>query len=379
MRVLIAPDKFKGSLTAGQVCEAVERGIRRALEKSEPVSFPLADGGDGTAEILTRYSGGQSVKVPSRDPLMRPVEASYGISPDHQTAFIEMANASGLRLLSAGERNAMDTTSVGTGDLIKDALEKGVSRIIIGIGGSATNDGAIGAASVLGYGFLDQRGNEIRPTGANLINIQHIRTSGVHPRLKETIFIAVCDVDNPLTGPKGAAVTYGPQKGANADQVRQLDRGLSHLSDLLISQLGVDVSLVPGAGGGGGFGGGAMAFFNARLKPGVDVIFEYSGFEQQASQADVIITGEGKMDGQTLHGKVVSGVVAIARKYHKPVIAVTGTNQLTRDQERMLGLDASFALTDYADEQTAINQADKLLAEVAEKEISEFLRRLVNR
>jgi glycerate 2-kinase len=377
MIILIAPDKFKGSLTAGSVCQAVESGLKRGSQKSdEYVTFPLADGGDGTAEILTHHSGGRMIKVKAHDPLMRQIESGYGLSLDFKTAFIEMADASGLQLLAPAEKNVMNTTTVGTGDLIKDAIDKGATKIIIGIGGSATNDGAIGAASVLGYEFLDEYGNLISPTGGNLIRIKRIQKEKVHPGLRDTTFIAVCDVDNPLTGKNGAAAVYAPQKGASPEEVRQLDLGLNHLAGLLESELGARIANVPGAGGGGGFGGGAIAFFNATLRRGIDLIFEYTGFEEQVRRADVIITGEGKMDKQTLHGKLVAGVAMMAKKYHKPIIGVAGVNQLSSEQEKMLHMEAIFSLTDYSDEQTAMEQAYDLVERIAETEIAPLLRKL---
>lgn len=376
MKILIAPDKFKGSLTSRQACDAIMSGLSMKLPHASHNPFPLADGGDGTAGILTYHAGGRLVSVAARDPLMRPIEACYGLSPDGKTAFIEMADASGLRLLTPAETDVMKATTAGTGDLIKDAIEHGVTTIILGIGGSATNDGATGAAAVLGYGFLDAADCQFLPAGESLARIVRIQTTGVHPNLRNANFIAVCDVDNPLTGKNGAAAVYAPQKGASPEQVLQLDSGLSHLSDLILSQFNVDIRNVPGAGGGGGFGGGAIAFFRARLRPGIEVVFEYTGFEEQVRNADIIITGEGKMDEQTLRGKVVAGVTALAEKHSKPVIGIAGINTLTARQQKKLNLKEVFSLTDNATVETAMKNAFELLEEVAEKEVAPFVRRL---
>lgn len=373
MRILIAPDKFKGSLKANQVCDALATGFRRKISDAEYISFPLADGGDGTAEILTYHSGGRMVTVPARDPLLRHVESRYGLSPDNTAAFIEMADASGLRLLRPSERDIMKTTTAGTGDLIRDAIGRGVRTIVLGIGGSATNDGATGAAHALGYLFLDENGKPFLPTGGTLTGISRIDRSGIPGDLKELDFIAVCDVDNPFTGDQGAAAVYAPQKGASPEQVVVLEAGLKHLARLFKVEFGRDVNDLPGAGGGGGFGGGAVAFFNATLRRGTEVVFEYTGFEEQVRNADVVITGEGKMDDQTLHGKVVAGVAALAQKYNKPLIGVTGVNALTIDAQEKLGLREVFSITEYAYNSDPMANAARILEYMADETIALFL------
>lgn len=365
MRILIAPDKFKGSLTARQVCDALAAGIRQTIGNAECIAFPLADGGDGTAEILTYHCKGKMVKAPARDPLMRTIEASYGLSSDDTTAFIEMANASGLRLLDPSERNVMTTSTTGTGDLIKDAIESGVGTIVVGIGGSATNDGATGAAHALGFRFLDERGTPFLPVGESLGRIRRIDKSAVHPGLEKVRVIAVCDVDNPLTGQQGAAAVYAPQKGATPEQVAVLDAGLSRLARLVQSELGIDITNLEGAGGGGGFGGGAVAFFNAHLRRGTEVVFEYTRFEEQVRAADIVITGEGKMDSQTLRGKVVAGVAAMAKKHSKPLIGVTGINTLSPENQRELNFKMIFSIKDHAGEEDPMLNARSILERMA--------------
>ncbi|HEX7016791.1 MAG TPA: glycerate kinase, partial [Cyclobacteriaceae bacterium] len=247
MRILLAPDKFRGSLSALGVCEALSAGIRTKIPGGEFVFFPLADGGEGMSEILTYHAQGHRVNVYARDPLGRRVKASYGLSSDGTTAFIEMAEASGLHRLAPEERNVMETTSVGTGDLILHAIESGVRKVLLGIGGSATNDGAAGAAYALGYRFYNSKREPFLPVGGNLTSVMRIDSSEMHPALKETEFIALCDVDNPFTGPTGAAFVYGPQKGASPQQVEQLDAGLRQLATRFLNDLGYNVSNVPGA------------------------------------------------------------------------------------------------------------------------------------
>lgn len=365
MRILIAPDKFKGSLTAKQVCDAVAAGISRTIPHAECISFPLADGGDGTAEILTFHSGGRMVTASARDPLLRPIKARYGLSPDSATAFIEMADASGLRILKPSEHDVMKATTAGTGDLIKDAIGNGARTIILGIGGSATNDGATGAAQALGFTFIDQDGQSFLPTGESLKRISRIDRSGVLRELSEVNFIAVCDVDNPFTGDRGAAAVYAPQKGASSDQVAELESGLRHLAWLFKTELGKEVTDLPGAGGGGGFGGGAVAFFDASLRRGTEVVFEYTGFEEQVRNADVVITGEGKMDDQTLHGKVVAGVAALAKKYNKPLIGVTGVDALSEGDRKKLRLREVFSITEHGHDADPMANAGQILERMA--------------
>jgi glycerate kinase len=374
MRILIAPDKFKGSLTAQEVCDAISEGLLQEFPDVDCISFPLADGGEGTLEILTHHSRGTFVSAKVHDPLFRQIDATYGISSDGNTAFIDIASASGLRLLQPGERNVMKTSTFGTGELIVHAMTQGITEIILGIGGSATNDGAAGAARALGFEFLDRYGKTIEPVGKNLIHVQSIKTDNVNRLLSKVKFTAICDVENPLTGRNGAAYVYGPQKGATADQVKLLDEGLINLSSVIKRDLNTSIENVRGAGAGGGFGGGVVAFLKGGLKKGIDVVFDYTGFEEELKQADVIITGEGKLDRQTLEGKVVAGVARLAQRYRKNVFCVTGRNELDNSDILALGFSKVFSLEEYSPTNTMENTYEilsMLSANILSKEIGE--------
>ncbi|WP_229365651.1 glycerate kinase [Fibrisoma montanum] len=344
MRVVLAPDKFRGSLTARQVADAMAEGVRLAYPDAEVVTLPLADGGEGTAEVLAEATHGTWHTVPVRDPLGRPITAGYGMSGDGlATAFIEMAQASGLRLLASAERNPLKTSSVGTGDLIQAAIEHGARSIVLGIGGSATNDAGTGMASALGWRFQDEKGQDLIPTGATLRQITRI-----HPPFRPisaSVSISVaCDVTNPLTGSNGAAVVYGPQKGATPSMVDELDAGLVHVAQLIKQQFGVDLASVPGAGAAGGLGAGALFFLKATLKPGVDVVLDTVAFDQHVADADLVITGEGKMDEQTLQGKLLMGVAKRTQKANVPIVALCGTLDLSPADLNALGLVAAFSI-----------------------------------
>lgn len=373
LKILVCPDKFKSSLTSREACNAIEAGL--TADGFEVITFPLADGGEGTSEILLFHTRGHKISLQVHDPLFRTITASYGISSDGVTAFIDMSAASGLHLLNAGERNAMHTTTLGTGELVADAINRGVTNIILGIGGSATNDGGIGAASALGYEFLDEEGIAISPVGAELGRIRNIRRNKINPYLRKIHFTAICDVDNPLTGTYGAAHVYAPQKGATPQQVQQLDAGLENLADVIHKDIGVDIERAPGAGAGGGFGGGAMAFFNASLRRGVDVVFEVTDLETHLRQADVIITGEGKIDNQTLHGKLVAGITALASKYAKRVLVVAGKNDLDQNEIKEAGIEKVFALSDYVSETESMNNAYNVLRQIAEQHVASYLKK----
>ncbi len=373
MRILISPDKFKHSLTAAQVCDAVEEGLKSVLKNIEVVKLPLADGGEGTTEILTQLSGGKIITTSAHDPLFRKLEASYGLSGDGPTAYIEMSSASGLHLLHQSERNPLKTSTLGTGELIKHALLQGVKKIILGIGGSATNDGGIGMAAAMGYTFLDNNNNKLQPTGENLINIKKINSDHLLPELKGATVWAMCDVQNPLTGIEGASFVFGPQKGASEEHVRALDDGLANLAVVVDSDLKQAIADIPGAGAGGGIGGGAIAFLNAELKSGIELVMQLTAFENQVKLADIIITGEGKMDAQTLQGKVVAGVAAVAKKYHKRVLAITGRNTLDKKDQQSLCIDQVFALTDFENEEVAMKEAYQLLTRITSEHIASVI------
>ena len=322
MKILIAPDKFKGSLTAKEVCDALTKGIQKANKKVEIISKPLADGGDGSLEVLSHYFDVQTVQLTAHDPLFRPIQASYKIAD--QTAYIEMATASGLVLLQEEERNPLFTSSIGTGELLLDALRKGATHIYLFIGGSATNDGGIGIAHALGYRFYDENDHLLSPIGRSLNLIHRIDSSQLLVDVEAITIQVVCDVNNPFFGKNGAAYVYAPQKGATPEQVSYLDLGLRRLSQQLIYHGYPPVGLVAGAGAAGGVGGGSMAFLKAKLVSGIDTFLEITSLASAMQICDMVITGEGKLDGQSMQGKVVNGVCQLARQYNKPVIVVCG-------------------------------------------------------
>ena len=325
LKVVIAPDSFKGCLTALQVCDAVEAGIRDVWPDAEVQKVPMADGGEGTVQSLVDATEGELLVETVTGPVGRPVEAQYGILGDGETAVIEMAAASGLPLVPEDQRNPLVTTTLGTGELIKAALDRGCRKFIIGIGGSATNDCGQGMAKALGARFLDATGSDLGPGGGALAELDRIDASLLDPRIAECSVVVACDVDNPLCGERGASHVYGPQKGATPEMVERLDANLGHCADLLSRDLGKDVRETPGAGAAGGLGAGLMAFLDAELKLGVDIVLEASALEERLRDADLVITGEGKFDGQTIFGKTPIGVAKTAKKHGVPVIGVGGS------------------------------------------------------
>ena len=325
MNILIAPDSFKDCLSAREVAEALGRGIRKVFPGASLDLIPMADGGEGTVESLIDATGGKRISLKVMDPLMREVDSSYGIAGDGNTAIIEMAAASGLELLSAEERDPWVTSTYGTGQLIADALDRGCTKLLVGIGGSATNDCGAGMAEALGVKFSGGKKSLSARGGGMLGEIQSILLDGLHPGVAQAEVSVACDVSNPLTGPEGASATYGPQKGADAEMVNLLDQNLVHFARLLELQLGKSVSEVPGSGAAGGLGAGMMAFLDATLKSGFSLVAEISGLEEKIREADLVLTGEGKMDAQTRFGKTPWGVAQLARKHGKKVIGVAGT------------------------------------------------------
>lgn len=338
MNILVAPDKFRGSLEALDVCQAVREGILLAFPEANVTTIPLADGGEGTAKILTRQAQGNSIAVEVNDPLGRTITASYGLSADGQTAFIEMAAASGLALLSTEERNPLLTSTYGTGQLIKDALDKGVKDIILGIGGSATTDGGIGMAMALGFRFYNENKELLPPKGESLNKISRIDSEKSDGRLAAVSITVACDVTNPLFGPNGAAYIYGPQKGADPAMVEVLDEGLQNLSAIASAAFEKDISNQPGAGAAGGLGAGCLWFLNAALKDGVSIVIEQTRIAERIQNADLVITGEGKVDEQTLSGKVVKGLADFCNINNVPLAVVCGTLQITPQQVRDAGI-----------------------------------------
>lgn len=339
MRVLIASDKFKGSLTATQVCEAISQGVLAAVPHAHCELLPLADGGEGTLNVLTELLGLQVKKVTVLDPLFREITACYGTKGED--AYVEMARASGFELLDDHERSAMLTTSKGTGQLIKDAIENGAKRIFLFVGGSATNDGGIGVASALGFRFFDKDGIKLSPVGANLSSIESIETEGFPEHVKIQL---ITDVKNPLLGPNGAAHQYGPQKGATAEEVLHLDHGLEHLAKVIQNQFSRDISGLSGSGAAGGLALSILGLMNGTIESGIETILKLVGFDDRLKSVDLVITGEGKIDGQTLQGKVVYGVAHEARKNSVPAVAVCGDNLLTVNQISSLKLKEVLAL-----------------------------------
>ncbi len=368
MRILICPDSFKDCLPARQVAEHLANGIKRVLLEVEIKILPLADGGEGTVRSLLDSAGGHIEKVKALDPLLRPIDSFYGILGDGQTAVIEMAAASGLELLKSDERNPMITSTYGTGELIKHAMDKGCKKIIIGLGGSATNDGGMGAAMALGVKFYDADGKELKQGGGFLGNLQKLDTSGLDIRLNNCKILLACDVTSTLFGSEGASYLFGPQKGADVAQVKQLDLNLQHYASVIKEHTGKDLGNIPGSGAAGGMAVGLMAFTNAEIKKGFDVIKELVQLEQWISWADYIITGEGKMDFQTQFGKTPSGVANIAVKHNKPVIAVAGALGEGYEVLYEIGLTSIFPIVDRPMQLSeAINRAGILLEETAER------------
>ena len=324
MKIVIAPDSFKGSLSAGEVAEAIEEGIRRVLPRAEVEKVPLADGGEGTVRALIEATGGKIEEVGVTGPLGKKVKANYGVLGDGKTAVIEMAAASGLPLVPRQKRDPSRTTTYGTGELIKAALGEGSREFIIGIGGSATTDGGAGMAQALGAKLLDRKGKDIGFGGGELGRLDRIDIAHLDRRLRKSKVTVASDVDNPLCGDRGAARVYGPQKGATPEMVEELDKALQHFAKILKRDLHKDVADIPGAGAAGGLGAGLIAFLGATLRSGVDIIMEVVELEEKILNADLIITGEGKMDEQTICGKTPYGVAKLAGKHKKRLIGICG-------------------------------------------------------
>ena len=344
MKFILAPDKYKGSLTGREFCETVARGLTKVFPNAELIHRPLADGGDGTIDVVADYLNASKVTVTVKDPLFRNTDSHYLLSEDKQTAFIEMSEASGYKLLQKQEMNCMETTSYGTGELILDALEKGARNIVLGIGGSATNDGGMGMAKALGYVFLDVNGNELEPVGKNLGKVKEIQKNEVNSKLLDAKTQVACDVNNPFYGENGAAKVYGAQKGASEEEIVLLDKGLQTFAKVLRSTFGVDVQQIAGAGAAGGLGGGAVVFLNAELASGVDLVMQLAHFDAVLQGADWVITGEGQLDGQTLSGKTINGVVRSAKKYDIPIAAFCGSVDISIEVMQDMGLDYAVSI-----------------------------------
>ncbi|MBK8563269.1 MAG: glycerate kinase [Saprospiraceae bacterium] len=361
MTILLAPDSFKDALSALEACEALKRGVRRALPSATVRLFPLADGGEGTAEVLAWHLKGELVEVTVSDPLFKPIVAHY--FSFGKTAFIEMAQASGLERLSQDERNPLKTSTFGTGELIKHAIAQGMEEVYLAIGGSATNDGGMGMAAALGWQFLDGNGKALTPIGENLKKVVSVlppnpEVSGQVPQspirnpqsaipipeVSGQVPQLLCDVTNPLYGLNGAAYVFANQKGADEDAVVQLDDGLRHFAAVVAEQLGTDFSQLPGAGAAGGLGFGAMAFLGARVQGGADAILQLTGFEEAMSGADLLLTGEGCLDRQTGQGKLVAAICRRAKAYSVPVVAICGAVDADESAIEAMGLQAALQI-----------------------------------
>jgi glycerate 2-kinase len=327
MKILIATDKFKDSLSAQKVCEGLKKGILKTFPTAICETLPLADGGEGTLETLQMVLGGEFIDCQVNNPLFRPIQAQYLWIESTQTAIVEMARASGIELLQKSERNALKTSTFGTGELILDAIKKGAKKIVLTVGGSATNDGGIGMANALGYQFLDENNNPLKPIGEHLIHIKKIDNSLINRNLENIQFIVATDVTNPFYGKNGAAHIFGKQKGADDLGVELLDNGLQNLSELFQKTFKKDVQNSHGSGAGGGIGGGAIAFLNAQICSATDWILEVTNVQEKLKNADLLITGEGKIDIQTWQGKLISRLLHNAKIQNVPVILVCGTMQ----------------------------------------------------
>jgi glycerate kinase len=364
LRILVAPQEFKGTLTARQAAEAMARGLQRALPAAEIEMLPLADGGPGTVDALVEATRGRYLTKEVRDPLGRPVRARWGALGDKRTAVIEMAAASGLTLLSEDERDAMRASTFGTGQLIAAALDARYRQLIVGLGGSATNDGGAGAAQALGARLLDGEGEELEPGGAALARLARIDVKRLDGRLAEAEVVVATDVANPLCGRNGASLLYGAQKGATREQARALDAALAHYAEVVKRDLGIDIPNVAGFGAAGGLAAGLVAFCGATVRPGFDVVAEVVGFAERMRAADLIVTGEGRLDRQTAFGKTPAGVARAARAASKPVVAVVGS---VREHETASLFDAVCAVTpDLASEADALARPEDLIARAAE-------------
>lgn len=324
MKFVLSPDSFKESMSAKEVAESMERGLKVVFPQAQYIKIPMADGGEGTVESLVEATSGKIYNVSVTGPLGNPVVANFGILGDKKTAVIEMASASGIQLVPQDKRNPSITTTYGTGELIKTALEKGANHLIIGIGGSGTNDGGAGMLQALGVRFLTKNNEEIPRGGKNLNLIHKIDISNLDSRLLKVKVEVACDVTNPLTGKEGASHIFGPQKGATEKMVKELDNNLKHYAKVIREQIGKDVENISGAGAAGGLGAGLLAFLDTKLVRGVDLIIHYTNLESHIKDADFVFTGEGSIDSQTLFGKTPFGVASVAKKYNVPVIVLAG-------------------------------------------------------
>ena len=342
MKIVISPDSFKESLSAMEIAIEIEAGFQEIFPHAEYLKVPAADGGEGTVDAMIAATSGKRIDVTVSGPRGEPVQAYYGLLGNDGTAVIEMASASGLALVPANMRNPLKTSSYGTGEMIRSALDAGARRLILGIGGSATNDGGAGMLQALGVHLRDADGNEIGSGGAELARLASIDASSLDHRLKNCEIHVACDVDNPLTGPTGASAIFGPQKGATPEMVKQLDDNLRHYAEIIARDLGHRVDTIPGAGAAGGMGAAMLAFLNGRLRPGSEIVTEAIGLETTLIDADLVITGEGRIDSQSIRGKTPIGVARVAQVYGIPVIGIAGCLSPDAAIVHHHGIDAVF-------------------------------------
>ena len=375
MKIIVSPDSYKGSLSAVDAAQAMAEAIHNVDGKIETILLPVADGGEGTLESLVNATNGEIKLVQVQDPLGRRISAEYGVLGDGETCMIEMAKASGLTLLSQDERNPLITSTYGTGQLILHALDTGYRKFVIGIGGSATNDGGTGMLRALGMKFLDAQENEIAEGAKSLQSLVKIDTSGFDERIKEAQFVIASDVDNPLVGPNGATVVFAPQKGATKEMIEVIDANLKHLADLIEKETGIALHQKVGAGAAGGIGGAFLAFFPVQLKPGIDVVMSAIEFQRHLHSASYVITGEGKSDLQTLSGKAPIGIAKEAAKQHVPVILISGCIEET-SREKLANYFIEIA--SVTSEQVSIEESIENAAYHLKRRTFETLQRLIN-
>ncbi len=344
MKVTIATDSFKGSLSTLQAGEAIAEGIKRVYLDSEITVCPIADGGEGTVDAVMAFAGGESVEVTVCNPLGNPIKTGYGIIPRTKTAIIEMSAAAGITLISEDERNPLNTTTYGVGQLISDAISKGCRKFIVGIGGSVTNDGGVGMLQALGFEFLDKDGNQVEPCAKGLKNIVEIKTNNALKELKECSFCIACDVKNPLCGENGCSAIFGPQKGATPEMIKDMDLWLENYGNLTKKVFPNADLNIPGTGAAGGLGFAFLSYLNGTLQSGIDLVIKETGLENHIRLSDVVITGEGCLDGQSYMGKVPIGVAQLAKKYNKPVIAFSGCVKDDATICNEYGIDAFFPI-----------------------------------
>jgi glycerate kinase len=368
VKIVIAPDSYKGSIYAPEAARAMREGVLRVVPDAETVLVPVADGGDGTLETLVETSGGTTRTATVTGPLGDPTEAQWGAMGDGKTAVIEMARTSGLALVPDDRRNPLTATTAGLGEVIREALNEGFRRFILGIGGSATNDAGAGMAQALGVLLLDTASRDLEAGGAALAGLDHIDMTGLDPRAADAEFMVACDVSNPLTGPEGASAVYGPQKGATPAQVAQLDAALGNFADIVSRDLSADVRDVPGSGAAGGLGGGIMAFLGGQLRPGIDIVLDTLRFDDKLNGADLVITGEGGMDFQTVYNKAPIGVARLAKARGIAVIGVSGSLGKEYTDVHDHGIDAVTSITSAPmDLDEATDRCSELIADATEQ------------